>query len=98
MYWNGRTAIEGLSGSVSEEFWEALKGSATDLPMDLGSSCCTVPINRRPLRGSVLISRCCPPWSSTDALAALMHVATAESDMLRLCQTALISSSLLTTR
>ena len=51
------------------------------------SSSRTAPTNRRPLRGSVLISLCRSPVSPIALLAALIRLNNADSEMARPCQT-----------
>lgn len=68
MLWNSSTAIEGRPG----ETCSALLGG-------LRSFSCTVPTNRKPLRGSVLIRRGLSPRSASAARDELMQVASAES-------------------
>ena len=58
----------------------------------------TVPVNRKPLRAMVRISRCASPLSPIALRAALMRVASVESETMRPPQTEAMRSSLLTTR
>ena len=72
------------------------------VPTAAAAVCCcssrTTPTKRNPLRGSVLISRCCPPLSPIALRAALIRVVSADSETLRPAQTEASRSSLLTTR
>ena len=90
---NGSTAIEGRWGSAKTGFAPQTSPGAA-----AGVLSCTSPTNRRPLRDSVLISRCSFPLSPSATRAALIRVASADSDTIRPPHTASIKSSLLTTR
>src|SRR5262245_55402643 len=61
-------------------------------------SSCTLPTNRKPLRGSVLMRRCPSPLSPIALRTALRRVVSAASEMMRPSQIAVTRSSLLTTR
>ena len=79
----GSTAIEGFSGNGN----------------DVGFCTSRIsPTKRKPLRGSVRISRCSSPLSPIAVRAALMRVVSANSETMRPCQMAAIRSSLVMTR
>ena len=111
MFWNGRTAIEGLFGSGSGSAGSAagarVGASWRGLPRrrffrlasaDAASSTCTSPTKRNPRLCAVRIRACVLPSSPIARRAALMREFSAASDTMRPCQTASNSSSLLTIR
>ena len=59
---------------------------------------CTAPTKRKPLRASVLIRRCFSPLSPMAVRAAFRRVVSAASETMRPFHTALMRSSLVTTR
>ena len=78
----GRTAIEGLSGRARA----GLGGSTGPRRHPCRDGPCssrTAPTKRKPLRGSVLISRCSSPLSPIAPRAALMRVVSAASETMR---------------
>ena len=78
----------------------AVSSFCADLDDPVSDRCpsCTAPTKRKPLRGNVLIRRCLSPSSPIAARAAFRRVVSAASETMRPCHTALMRSSLLTTR
>src|ERR1051325_9543406 len=70
MFWNGSTAIDGLSGIESEgpPVADAPSGAAWAA---WSVASCAAPTKRMPLRGSVLIRRCSSPLSASAVRAQL---------------------------
>ena len=71
MFWNGRTAIDGLSATRP-----AAAGGSRRISM-------TSPTKRMPLRVKVRISRCVAPSSPSARRAALIRVVSADSETIR---------------
>lgn len=88
---NGSTAIDARSGRASGPLASHGPISAESL----WSRHRTAPIKRMPLRGN-LITRCSSPLSPIAPRAALMQVASADSETMRPFQTATMRSSRLT--
>ena len=101
---NGSTAMAGRSGSGNANRFTSLASSivkATEDEAAVASSGrfapSTVPTKRNPLRATVRISRCSSPLSFKARRAALIRLASVDSETTRPFQTASSRLSLVTT-